>query len=104
MNNNDTPLIDICEDRHSGAPTSRDAFERIAGSLPERRRQVLSYVVSRGMDGCTVKEVAKQLGVGLNVVSGRLAELKHSGLALDSNRRRDGCAVIVAVDVAFGRV
>ncbi len=89
------PAIDPCERKHGGAETSVAAFERAKLSATDYRLACFEYIRSRRADGATSKEVASYLSKHLNEISGRLAELKHAGLVIDSGRRRDGCAVLV---------
>ncbi len=91
---------DPCAGKHHGNPQSVDAFGRALPCLGHQREEVYSYVVSQGMHGCTVKELARYLGHPgeLNRYSGRLAELKAAGRIVDSKRRREGCAVVVSID------
>ena len=96
----DLPLFqsrapDITANRHRGAATSVDAHCRITAELPERRRQVLEWIRSRGVLGATVHEVAAHFGVSPNVVSGRLTELRVAGLILKNGARRGHAAVLV---------
>lgn len=74
--------------RHRGNAESRDAFEAIKGKLPAARARVLEFVRSRGEQGATTDEVAAAFGVGANVVSGRLSELKRDGLLVPTANKR----------------
>ena len=89
-------LYDICESRHRGNACSAAAFGSIAPVLCRKQSIVLDVIRSKGLDGCTAKEIAASLGSGLHQISGRCSELKRMGLVIDSNRRREGSAVLVA--------
>lgn len=88
-------MSDICANRHRGAKTSREAFERIKATLPRQRAAVLTLFRSRPVKGFTVHEVAEKFGVSPNHVSGRLSELKRSGHIKANGERRGNAAVLV---------
>lgn len=100
---------DPCERKHGGNPCSAEAWERAQHGLNATRQTILDYIRSTGANGATSKDVQAYLevqvgqAVGLNVFSGRLSELRQAGLIVDSGRRRDGCAVLVAAEVMLGR-
>ena len=97
-------MKDICENRHGGAPTSVDAFERIEKALPAARREVLGAIRREGDAGTHLKHVCRVLDKEKNEVSGRISELKKAGLIEQTGARREGCAVVRAVDWRQGRL
>ena len=90
-------MKDICERKHGGAETSREAFERLSPNLPEARHEVLLAVEMSGDFGITAKEYADRVLKPLNAVSGRFSELSRDGWIIRTDKRRDGCAVWVGV-------
>src|SRR5262245_47203398 len=95
--------IDICSGRHGGAETSQEAFEGIRAGLPAARARVFSVIVGAGLIGLTSQEIADSLGVGVNVISGRVTELLKAGYVIDSGKRRKtrsgfNARVVVASD------
>lgn len=87
---------DVCESRHQGSAESIAAWERAKPALPAARARVLEIIAQAGALGATAKEVAAELGVGLNEISGRATELKAAGLVRKNGLRREGSAVLVA--------
>jgi len=88
---------DICENRHKGAATSRDAFEKIEPNLTKARTEVLLAVEKSGSNGITAKEYARNSGKFLNAVSGRFTELSRDGWIIRTDKRREGCSVWIGV-------
>jgi len=88
-------MSDITANRHKGAATSVEAYDRIKKTLPRQRAAVLALYRSRPFTGYTVHEVADKLGVPVNAVSGRLSELKRSGHIEPNGERRGNAAVLV---------
>lgn len=86
---------DICAGRHRGNPESIRAFEGLLDSLPERRRRVLRAIADQGENGLTCRELAARWDVPMHQISGRLTELKASGL-IRKNGVRERSAVMVA--------
>lgn len=87
-------MSDICAARHRHSPESVDAN---AGVEKIRDQATVLYLVrAAGPRGRTSKEIAREMGRGLNCISGRLTELKVSGAVVRTDERRDGAAVLVA--------
>jgi DNA-binding transcriptional ArsR family regulator len=86
-------MSDITANRHKGAATSVEAHDRIKKTLPRQRAAVLALYRARP-SGYTVHEVAEKFNVSPNVISGRLSELKKSGLLFPSGERRGNAAVL----------
>ena len=84
----------------AGNPESDAAFQRLLPKLGQSRAEVLAVIMAAGGDGITSKEVAAILGKPLHCISGRVSELKHSGLVCSKigAKNRAGCAVWIAVD------
>ncbi len=88
-------MKDITANRHKGASTSVDAFERIKNTIPRQRAAVLILFRKRPKRGYTVHEIAEAFGVSPNHVSGRLTELKRDGHIIPNGERRGNAAVLV---------
>lgn len=87
-------IFDISERKHGGNPRSIEARART--NITGRRKQVLDYVTSRGVEGATSHEISKALGLPMHAISGRLSELKALGKVRVSGVR-NGADVLVAV-------
>jgi DNA-binding IscR family transcriptional regulator len=92
-------MSDITANRHKGAETSKDAYNRIKASLPKARRWVYSMILQRPVKGFTVHEIALRLDVSPNVISGRLTELKRDRLIEANGERRGNAAVLIPTKV-----
>lgn len=90
---------DICTNRHQGNAQSQAAFQQLESALPEWRKRVLEFVRSCGQHGATSKEIAKHFGKTINELSGRRSELLRDGFLRETGESRDGCGVVVAVEV-----
>ena len=77
--------LDICERRHRGNAESIAA--NLRADKQKGRTAVLSVLISHP---ATAKEIAAQLGVGINVISGRCSEIKMLGLVRATGVRRSG--------------
>jgi predicted transcriptional regulator len=86
-------MNDVCERKHGGVFTSRQAFERAKPNLTQARQDVLLAVEMSLDSGITAKEYAEKSGKPLNAVSGRFTELARDGWIERSDERRDGAAV-----------
>lgn len=98
---------DPCARKHGGNANSVAAFDRLLPDLKHQQQQVYRYIVSQGMKGATVKEIARFMGHPGEVhrYSGRLTELGPGCLGLIVNHqsvRRESCAVWVAKEVLYG--
>lgn len=94
---------DICARKHHGAPTSAEAFDRVAANLPERQARVWAEIVLAGARGITCDELAARWDCPQHTLSARFTELSAAGLIASSGRRptRSGCTAQVwrAVDM-----
>jgi len=85
---------------HRSLPdTSREAQLRLAPHLQRREELVYSVVARSERHRATAKEVARSLGVDLNVISGRFSELEGMGLLRLTGVRREGAREWEAVGV-----
>jgi len=98
-------LFDICENNHGGVSESVDANERVAPYKEQQREFVLQKIKDAGEEGLTCKELARELDVGMNRISGRFSELKRDSEIIqksdiDGNLvRREHSGVYVALDI-----
>jgi len=83
-------MKDITKNKHKGNAESNTAFAAIENELTTRQNDVLTAF--QDMPYATSKEVAFWLNKPLNVISGRITELKRMG-RIKQLGRRDGCAV-----------
>jgi DNA-binding CsgD family transcriptional regulator len=93
-------LFDITERRHKGNEQSTEAFHVIKDNLTDRERRVLSIIklYSRPTSqGITAEEIADQMGVTVNTISGRCSSLKLKGKIYKSGTRktRSGCSAAI---------
>lgn len=95
-----TSIFDICAGRHGGNEQSQAAFRSASRTSAESRAAVLAFIRSCGAHGATNKEIAAHFGKGINAVSGRRSELLADGSIVETDRRRDGCGVVVAPEFA----
>lgn len=90
---------DPCARKHGGNEQSEEAWRTARISLCDSRRRVLHSVKCAGFTGATSKEIARDLNVPLNTISGRFSELKRMHMIrrrTDTRGKtitRDGCAV-----------
>ena len=61
---------------HSGGATSRAAASEIRGEAKTQRRQVLAYLIGRGVEGATDEEMQIALGMAGNTQRPRRRELE----------------------------
>ena len=90
------PQVDITVNRSGGDPCSADAHRIIVPRKERMQRKVESIIWSCGYAGATSKEIALALRVELNTISGRCTELVAEGRVVKTDRRREGCAVLMA--------
>ena len=77
--------IDICQNRHGGNAESVAANQTV--DKTRGQQMVIGVLVKHN---ATAKEIAAELGVGINVISGRCSELKRAGAAKATGVRREG--------------
>jgi hypothetical protein len=85
------PLFDICERKHGGNPNSIAANLRTNKS--EHIALILNFIRSRGGKSY-LKEIERGTGLLRNTISGRLADLKCSGVIVETGERAEGCGCI----------
>lgn len=96
------PLFAMPVDRYHvppaapGSQTSEAAAVRVTPRGPTMRDHVRLYLVSRGAYGATRQEIADALGMRLQSVCGRVAELLERTQVVATARRRDSREVLVA--------
>lgn len=83
---------DVTINRHRDNAASVEANKRAKQSKSEVRRLVWDIACSLGE--FTSKEIAERLGRPINTFSGRITELKIAGLVVETEHRRNGCAVL----------
>lgn len=95
--------LDICASRHKGNAQSAAAFESIKPTLTARRKEVLEVV--RRLETATGEEVADAMGVQVNVISGRLSDLKREGFIVPTGitRKTRGGNSAMSLRVAEGK-
>jgi len=79
-----------------GQETQAAAAEAIAPRTKTLRDRCLSYIRARGERGATNEEIAAALGLRLQTVCGRVAELRDLNWIEDSARRRAGASGVAA--------
>jgi len=79
-----------------GSRTSEAAAVKITRRAPTMREHVRLYLVSRGEYGATRQEIADALGMRLQSVCGRVAELLERKQAVATERRRESREVLIA--------
>jgi hypothetical protein len=89
-------LEDICANKHRDNPESRAANAKIAPHKATLRVQIYLFLRMERPRGATCAEIAKHFGKPMHAISGRLAEMKAIGLAVETDERRNGGRVIVA--------
>jgi len=83
-----------------GSRTSEAAAVRVTRRAPTMREHVRLYLVSRGDYGATRQEIADALGMRLQSVCGRVAELLERTQAVATERRRESREVLIAATEA----
>ena len=86
---------DPSQRKHGGNPESTLAHRKALGTKRHWYTLFLRELRKAGSQGRTAKELARQFGVGLNVISGRCTELVQMGMVARLAIRRDGSAVLV---------
>jgi len=80
--------------------TSEAAAVQVTRRAPTMREHVRLYLVSRGEYGATRQEIADALGMRLQSVCGRVAELLERTHVVATERRRESREVLVATQEA----
>ena len=75
-------------------------FNDVLPNIPERCQAVYDQIVAAGKRGVTLYELAIQMGVGQNVISGRVTELKAAEFVVHTKERRPTRTSTAAVIVA----
>jgi hypothetical protein len=84
---------DITANRHKNNPESIDANKRIEPTKADWRKRIALYMNCVGGDW-TLKELCRAFDKSPNEISGRLSEMKASGILEPTGERREGCAVL----------
>lgn len=98
--NQATLPFDITARKHRGDAMSAAANRKIHHSKESAREFICKLVESAGYFGMTSDEIAAELDVSVNRISGRLSELKALGpiIATDRTRKtRAGCNARVLI-------
>jgi DNA-binding NarL/FixJ family response regulator len=99
------PLYNGTAPAVAGSATSEGAARAIEGKRPSKRQLVYGYILSRGAEGATRKEIAVALGMSENTVRPRVVELYNTWNTTHGvpdvkespdGRARAGCAVLLA--------
>jgi uncharacterized membrane protein len=85
------PLFDVCLNRHKSNPNSIAANLRTNKS--EHIEKILNFIRSRGGKSY-LKEIERGTGLLRNTISGRLADLKCSGVIVETGERKEGCGEV----------
>lgn len=83
---------DICENKHGGAATSVEAFEKVEPKITLAHTEITD-LLKHLTYGITSKEYAGIVGKSLNCISGRFSELAAMRKIIKTGQRRSGCAV-----------
>src|SRR6185437_8177730 len=89
-------LFDICANKHGDNPESVSANQQIASHKRNLQAKVYELILSRGSAGVTSHEICALLGMKLQTVSARCAELKAQHVIQSNGERRNGAAVLVS--------
>jgi len=89
-------MNDVCERKHGGVFTSRQAFERVKPNLAKCKNEALLAISLTLKHGLTAKEYSKQSGKPLHTVSPRFKELRDDGWIEFTGEVRDGSKVHIA--------
>ena len=76
---------DICESKHKGNQMSFLANLDVGGYKSDVRNSILTYL--KRVSDATSDEIVVATGLGIQTVSGRMTELKKSGLITKGVRR-----------------
>jgi hypothetical protein len=90
-------MPDICERKHQGNAASIDAYT-VSVNHHESDRERIYRFIARNIEGVTSKEIGRHFDKPLNTFSGRLTELVRDGLIRETDMRRNGARVMVAVN------
>jgi predicted transcriptional regulator len=82
-------ITDVCESRHKGNAASVAANPAQTDKAVMRAR-VFRIIEQKGVTFS--KEIARELGMPLNCISGRISELKALGLIQETDERFEKCA------------
>ncbi len=87
---------DVCAGRHKNAPASVEANQKANKRKIPNTAKILSFAI-KNMGRCYSKQVARAMGVDLNVISGRFTELVALGMLEKTNERAEGCTILKLV-------
>ena len=88
---NELEHTDICQNRHKNNVNSIRVNP--SPKFKERDRAKVYEIIKRRVTGITSKEIAGLMDRRLNCISGRISELKQSGLVVSEGRRGD-CGIL----------
>lgn len=71
-----------------GSDTSKEAALSMVEHAPTVRERMLAWLIERGTRGATRDEIEAALGLRMQTVNGRIAELKAAGLIRESDAKR----------------
>lgn len=93
-------MDDITRNRHGGNAQSELAFEQVtkSGKIFTDRRRVYDAIKASGSSGITCRELAHEMGVGMNHLSGRFSELKRANKIKQIGRRQNSGVCVLLED------
>ena len=83
---------DITARKHGGNSASVEANKRAEPTKAVMRHQIFLWAETR--TDFTSKEIAREFGKPLNAISGRISELRATGVIEETGERREGCNVL----------
>jgi len=97
------PLLgfdDICANNHGGNAESVAAHKSIVSLMPDVRKKVFEFILTRGKNGATCDEIEVALGISHQSASARCTELKATGniRTLGTRKTRGGRNAAVLVN------
>lgn len=81
-------MTDITVNFHGGNPLSAEAHDSVIIHKARIRREILTWIATRGYIGATCDEVEASLGISHQTASARITEAKMVGDLIDTGRRR----------------
>jgi predicted HTH transcriptional regulator len=94
---------DITRNKHGGNAQSEIAFERAtkSGKIFTDRRKVYEAIKESGSFGLSCRELANEMGVGMNNISGRFSELKKANKIKQIGSRQNSGVCVLKEEFAF---
>ncbi len=81
---------------HNHTDTSKAAAKYIAITSQTKRERIYRLLCELGIEGATNEEMSRALGMPIQTVCGRVAELREEKRVVDSGRRRPGASGVNA--------